>query len=70
MRLHQRNSKEVFYLAVYVDDLLIFGKDLAEIDIIKTGLSSKFEMDDRGDASFILGMAIEIDRQARWLELN
>jgi hypothetical protein len=58
------------YLAVYVDDLLIIGKDVDEIDVIKADLSKKFEMDDRGDASFILGMSIERDRAARTLELT
>jgi len=58
------------YLAVYVDDLLIIGKNLSEIDVIKADLSKKFDMDDRGDASFILGMSITRDRVARTLELS
>jgi len=58
------------YLAVYVDDLLLIGDNIAEIDLIKADLSLKFDMDDRGDASYILGMSIERDRVAKTLELS
>jgi hypothetical protein len=58
------------YMAVYVDDLLLIGKNLIEINTIKSDLSQQFDMDDRGDASFILGMSIERDRAARTLELS
>jgi hypothetical protein len=57
-------------LAVYVDDLLINGDDLAEIDIIKKDLRNQVDMDDSGDASFILGMTIHRDRKAKTLELS
>ena len=58
------------YLAVYVDDLLLIGDNIAEIDLIKADLSLKFDMDDRGDASYILGMSIQRDRVAKTLELS
>jgi len=57
----------LMYLAVYVDDLLIIGKDMREVNIIKADLRREFEMDDRGDAAFILGIQIERDRAARTL---
>lgn len=58
------------YLAVYVDDLIIVGKEIVEIDKIKVDLKKEFSMDDRGDAEYILGMQIERDRQARTLVLK
>jgi len=58
------------YLAVYVDDLIIIGKDVNEIDTIKDGLRKEFDMDDRGDAEYILGMQIERDRSAKTLKLT
>jgi len=66
----KETAKGPIYLAVYVDDLLIIGADLAEINTIKADLSKQFDMDDRGDASFILGMTILRDREAKTLELS
>jgi hypothetical protein len=48
------------YLAVYVDDLIIVGKDLNEIDKVKADLGKEINMEDRGDAEYILGMQIEM----------
>ena len=58
------------YLAVYVDDLIIVGKEISEIDKVKADLRKEFDMDDRGDAEYILGMQIERDRTARTLKLT
>ena len=58
------------FLAVYVDDLIIIGKNVGEIDTVKKELCTRFEMEDKGDASFILGMLIERDRVARTLKLT
>ena len=57
------------YLAVYVDDLLIVGKDMAEVNIVKSDLGREFQMDDRGDVEYILGIQVIRDRAARTLSM-
>ena len=54
-------DKQMF-IAVYVDDLLIFGKDMERIDLIKDGLKDQFKMTDLGAASHYLGMEIRRNR--------
>jgi hypothetical protein len=63
-------SSGPIYMAVYVDDLIIVGRNILEIDLIKEDLSKEFDMDDRGNASYILGMGIERDRPNRSLVLT
>lgn len=48
-------------VAIWVDDLLLFGKDEAEIRGIKAKLSATFKMTDEGACSFYLGMHVTKD---------
>nr|KAJ0214839.1 hypothetical protein LSAT_V11C300117190 [Lactuca sativa] len=45
-------------ICLYVDDMLIFGIDLEEVDKTKKFLSSSFDMKDMGEAEVILGIRI------------
>lgn len=54
------------YVHVHVDDLSIFGKD---INWFKDAICSKFDMEDLGDAKFILGMRVTRDRMKGTLSL-
>ena len=57
-------------LALYVDDMLIAGANMAEIDRLKKQLSENFEMKDLGPAKQILGMRISRDRSKGILNLS
>lgn len=47
---------------LHVDDMLIAGSSMREINILKQQLSKEFEMKDLGAANQILGMRITQDR--------
>lgn len=53
-------------LAVYVDDLIIVGVERDVIEV-KEKLASEFEMSDLGEAHWLLGMKIEIDKSGIWI---
>jgi len=57
-------------LALYVDDMLIVGANMAEIDRLKKQLSENFEMKDLGATKQILGMIISRDRSEGILNLS
>jgi hypothetical protein len=57
--IHKNKRGELTYIALYVDDLIIAGKNEAEIATIKQRLSERFEMKDLGIAKKFLGMEIE-----------
>ena len=54
-----KRSKDKFViLSLYVDDILIAGNNKEYILEIKRWLSSKFEINDIGEAVYILGITI------------
>lgn len=57
-------------LILYVDDIVLTSSDKGLIDKEKALLAKGFEMEDRGDAHFILGMSIKRDRAKRILTID
>ena len=56
---HKKMSgNSMFYLLLYVDDMLIAANNITEINIVKKPLSKEFDMEDLGVAKKILGMEI------------
>lgn len=56
-------GEDFIILLLYVDDMLILGKDMSKIDRLKKELSESFAMKDMGPAKQILGMQISRDRK-------
>ncbi|GEQ69929.1 hypothetical protein JCM33374_g3605 [Metschnikowia sp. JCM 33374] len=54
------SGSSLIVLALYVDDMLIFGKDESEISKVKQSLSSTFQMKDLGQANKFLGINVDI----------
>ena len=52
-------------VAVYVDDTIIASNDTELLLAEKRRISERFEMDDRGEVHFILGMEVKRDRKNR-----
>ncbi|KAL8092162.1 hypothetical protein AgCh_034456 [Apium graveolens] len=57
-------------LLLYVDDILIAGSNMREINRLKRQMSEEFEMKDMGAAKQILGMSIIRDRTEGTLKLS
>jgi hypothetical protein len=64
-----KNRKYIF-LVLYVDDILLASSDVNLLLEIKKFLSSKFDMKDLGEASFVLGIEIHRDREKGVLRLS
>jgi hypothetical protein len=61
---------EFIILLLYVDDMLIVGRDTSKIDKLKKELSKSFSMKDLGSAKQILGIKISRDRKSGKLWLS
>jgi len=61
---------EDIQVAVYVDDLLIFGADKAKVQHLKIALNGRFSMKDLGPVKWYLGIAIERNRSERTIKLS
>ncbi|XP_057755675.1 uncharacterized mitochondrial protein AtMg00810-like [Arachis stenosperma] len=55
-------------LLVYVDNLILAGNDLGEINAVKTVLDDRFKIKDIGDLKFFIGM--EVARSKEGILLN
>ena len=52
-----------------MDDLIIFGKDLVGVDLLKMQLRMKFEMKDMGELQYFLGIQVVRDRKRKLLQI-
>jgi hypothetical protein len=70
-REHEVNGEtHLIMILQYVDDLLIFGDSRAEVEKFKTQLKGKYDIDDKGDASYYLGVEIERNRTEKTLSIH
>ena len=51
-------EKECVIIALYIDDMLIFGTSLSVVHRTKRVITSQFDMKDMGEAKVILGVKI------------
>ena len=63
-------TNDVIYLIIFVDDLLICGKNEGKLIDIKSKLSNKFEMKDLGEVRTYLGININHNRKKKEITLD
>ena len=63
-------EKCIILIGVYVDDTILCCNNLDFLKAEKSKISGRFEMDDRGEISSILGMAVTRDRKNRTLTIS
>ncbi len=61
--LYMTGGEHPTYIGVYVDDMILDGKDEAELKTVKDALSSKFDIKDLGKLRYFLGMSIICDEK-------
>jgi hypothetical protein len=64
------NKTTEIILAMWVDDLIIFGKDVASIKDIKAQLNEEYEMKDLGELKYFLGIQVHRDRERKIIHIN
>jgi hypothetical protein len=57
-------------IGLYVDDMVVLGRDLPAIQKVIQGIGSLWEIKDLGDVSLILGIRVRRDRSNRTLFIN
>lgn len=55
-------------MLIYVDDIIITGTDLSEINALISNFQTEFKMKDLGSLSYFLGVHVTRDKQG--LHLN
>jgi hypothetical protein len=65
--LYVKNTESVkLFIALYVDDLLLFSNDESEKCYVKNHLMSKFEMKDFGEAKNVLGIRRRAEKKENY----
>ena len=64
------NPKDRLFIITFVDDCIIIGPDINKIRALKAKLGLKYAIEDRGPASYFLGVEILRDRHNRLLYLS
>jgi hypothetical protein len=65
-----RRGSTIVIISLYVDDLLLCSDSLTQLEQVKSELSTSFQMEDLGEAHFVLGIEITRDRKARTLTIS
>eukprot|EP00253_Pinus_taeda_P021795 PITA_21795 len=68
--LKEKNDGSYIILLLYVDDMLVVGSNMQEINVLKIKLENSFAMKDLGATKQILGMRIIRDKKNRKLTLS
>jgi hypothetical protein len=66
----RRKNGSVFYLALYVDDMLLACNDLNDLDLVKKQICSIWKCHDLGEARKFLGINIARDRRRGLIHLS
>ena len=61
-----KSETKIVFVAIYVDDLIIGGDHLDEVEPIKGLLKQEFEMKDLGELRFFLGIEIINTKTGIW----
>ena len=59
-----KTEGDCFYIGVYVDDIVLAGRDEARIQEVKQMLARKFDIKDLGRLTYFLGMSVVQDQGA------
>ena len=66
----RRHNGQMTFLAIYVDDMVVASQSAQAISDLEHDLRKRFAMKPIGDVSFVLGVRIERDRDAKSMTLS
>ena len=66
---YQKAGGDVMYIGVYVDDIILAGRTVKQLEEIKRDLSQEFDIKDLGKLRYFLGMKVVQDEgsQSIWI---
>lgn len=64
------NSRDTLWIVVFVDDLLVIGRNTDEVENVKKSLKSSFTIKDLGPVKHFLALTVTRDRPNRLLYLS
>ena len=65
--IYTLSGGETFIIGVYVDDVILAGKDCKQMEEIKRKLAEKFDIKDLGELKYFLGVNIKVNNGSVWI---
>lgn len=65
-----RKDGNTIYQLIYVDDIILCGSSMSQLNDIKLKLMNKFQMKDKGCLKYFLGLEIDYDKQKGILKIS
>ncbi|KAI3655721.1 hypothetical protein MP638_001418, partial [Amoeboaphelidium occidentale] len=66
----KKHEKSIIVITVYVDDMLIFSNNKNSIKSFIQDMKRSFKLKELGQVSYIIGLKVERDREARTISLS
>ena len=66
----KKTTKGIMFLSLYVDNILLAGNNIETIQTTEEWLSFFFELKDKGEARYVLGIEIIRNRSTKFLCLS
>ena len=64
------SGSAITFFVLYVNNILLIGNDISMLTMVKRWLSKEFFMKDLGEATYILGIKVYINRSKKMLGLS
>ena len=64
------NKETGVIIAMWVDDLIIFGKDMVGINSLKEALKEEYEIKDLGELKYFLGIQVHCNKEQKLIHIN
>lgn len=64
------SGSRIYFLILYVDDILLASNDKGMLHKVKQFLSKNFDMKDMGEPSYVIGIKIQRERLRGTLSLS
>jgi len=64
------NKMTGIIIAMWVDDIIIFGKDMTSVNDLKAQLNDEYEMKDLGELKYFLGIQVHRDKERKIIHIG
>jgi len=64
------NKETGVIIVMWVNDLIIFGRDMKDINMLKAALKEEYEMKDIGELTYFLGIQVHRDREQKLIHID
>ena len=61
---YQKAGKDIMFIGVYVDDIILAAKNEKQLKQVKEDLSNKFDIKDLGELKYFLGIKVEQNKES------